>query len=55
MNTISEYHQCCSVRSIFCLLFIIKSMVLLPGIFLNNQFFCLYKQDRQTEKRTELA
>ena len=43
------------VRSIFCLLFITKSMVFASDIFLNNQLFCLHWQDHQTEKPTELV
>ena len=30
-------------------------MVVAFDVFLNNQLFCLYWQDNQTEKPTELA
>ena len=30
-------------------------MEFLPGIFLNNQLFCLYWQDNQTENPIELV
>ena len=39
----------------YAFLFIIKSMVLALDVLLNNQLFCLFWQDHQTEKPTELA
>ena len=55
MNTIPSVKHTFLVKSIFCVLFMIKSMVLALDLFLNNQLFCLYWQNRPTEKPTELA
>ena len=48
MNTISQAYLLSRIN--FCMLFIIKSMVLALYVFLNNQLFCLYWQDHQTER-----
>ena len=53
MNTISQAYILSKIN--FCVLLIIKSMVAALDVFLNNQLFCLYWQNNQTEKPTELA
>ena len=52
MNTISQAYFLGKIN--FCVFFIIKSMVVALDVFLINQLFCLYLQDHQTEKPTEL-
>ena len=51
MNTISQAYLLSKVN--FCVLFVIKSMVVALDVFLNNQLFCLCWQDNQTEKPIE--
>ena len=53
MNTISQAYFLSKIN--FCVFFIIKSVVVALDAFLNNQLFCLYWQDNQTEKPTGLA
>ena len=53
MNTINQAYLLSRIN--FCVLFIIKSVVLELDVFLNNPLFCLYWQDHQTEKPTKLA
>ena len=52
-----EYHQSCIpllIRSIFCFLFIIKSVVLALDIFLNNLLVLSVLAKSSTEKPIEL-
>ena len=51
MNTISQEYLLSKIN--FCVLFVIKSMVVALDVFLINHFLCLYWQDNQTEKPTE--
>ena len=53
MNTISQAYLLSEIS--FCVLFVIKLMVVALDVLLNNQLFCLYWQDNQTEKPRELA
>ena len=53
MNTISQAYLLSKIN--FCALLIIKPMMTAHDVFLNNQLFCLYWQDNQTEKPTELS
>ena len=51
MNTISQAYLLSKIN--FSVLFVIKSMVVALDVFLNNQLFCLYWQNNQTEKPIE--